>query len=78
MPGWGGPGLGILFRGCFLGPIRGLEFLSTGALARWGGPGTWGILSPSRGVRMGRRSLGSVFANVGVRGEEREGRIEAT
>ena len=70
MPGWGGPGLGILSRGCFFGAIRDLESLLTEALARRGGPGTWGILSPSRGVRMGRRSLGSVSAGEGVRGEK--------
>ena len=60
----------FFFGVVFLGAIRGLEFLPTGALARWGGPGTWGILSPPRGVRMGRPSLGHVFATVGVRGEK--------
>ena len=57
--------------------LLGLESLSAGALARWGGPGTRGILPPSLGTRTGRGSLSANLAREDGRGEW-EGRIEAT
>ena len=58
--GWSGD-LVLFFSG-LSGAIRDFESRSAGALARWGGPGTWGFLSPSRGMRMGRSSLSPNFA----------------
>jgi len=75
VPGWDGPGLGILSRGCFLGAIRDLEYLLTEALARRGGPGTWGILSRAEGPSQPQLR---VCPGGRARGKKREGRIEAT
>ena len=77
VPWWVVRGLGISFRG-LLGAIRDSESLSAGALALWGGPGTWGIFSPSRGTRMGRSSLSPKFCGSWWAWGRREGRIEAT
>ena len=81
VPGWGGPGLGVLLRGRFPGPSGARKILSpsTGALARWGGgPGTWGLVFSVAGRADGPSQPRWPRVPGCGRGGRGEGRIEAT